>query len=117
MSATSPLSADRVVHLVQLLLPLNDNTGKPVPKAQFDEVRKTLLDRFGGLTAHTQTPATGLWTDDDQGSDTAVRDVIVTYEVMVEQLDTDWWADYRQKLETAFGQKELVIRAQRIQRL
>lgn len=104
-------------HLVQLLLPLFDSTGAPVPKASFDQVRDTLLERFGGLTAYSQAPARGLWKDEDSSADGPVKDVIVVYEVMVDTLDTAWWAAYREQLATAFGQKELVVRAQRIQML
>jgi hypothetical protein len=106
-----------VSHLVQLLLPLFDNTGAPVPKARFDEVRTTLLERFGGLTAYSQSPASGLWKDEAATTDEPVKDVIVVYEVMVDALDGPWWAGYKQQLATALGQKELVVRAQRVELL
>lgn len=98
-------------HLVQLLLPLFDRRGEPVPKAAFDEVRDALVERFGGLTAYSQAPARGLWKDDERHTDQPVKDVIVVYEVMVEELDVDWWAAYRQHLAASLGQKELVARA------
>jgi hypothetical protein len=106
-----------VTHLVQLLLPLFDNTGAPVPKARFDEVRATLLERFGGLTAYSQAPASGLWKDETANHNEPVNDVIVVYEVMVDTLDASWWAGYKQQLASAFGQKELVVRAQRVELL
>ncbi|HEY0818502.1 MAG TPA: hypothetical protein VGD46_06970 [Rhizobacter sp.] len=104
-------------HLVQLLLPLFDGAGAAVPKATFDQVRYTLLERFGGLTAYSQAPASGLWKDEDRSTDTPVKDVIVVYEVMVDELDTAWWAAYRQQLAESFGQKEMVVRALGIQLL
>ncbi|MBL0729810.1 hypothetical protein [Piscinibacter sp. HJYY11] len=104
-------------HLVQLLLPLFDGTGAAVPKAAFDDVRETLVARFGGLTAYSQSPARGLWKDEDRSTDEPVKDVIVVYEVMVEDLDPQWWAAYRQALAQSFGQKELVVRALGIQPL
>lgn len=99
-------------HLVQLLLPVFDGNGAPVPKAWFEQVRDTLVSRFGGLTAYSQAPARGLWKDDSQ--EEPVKDMIVVYEVMVDDLDADWWAAFRQELAESLGQKELVARAHRI---
>lgn len=98
------------MHLVQLLLPLFDNDGRRLPENTFRSVRDELTARFGGLTAYTRAPASGLWQDDDDGSTT--RDEIVVYEVMVDELDRAWWARYRETLERTFRQKELVVRAQ-----
>lgn len=104
-------------YLVQLLLPLFDGTGAPVAKASFDEVRETLLARFDGLTAYSQAPAHGLWKDEGRSTDEPVKDTIVVYEVMVDDLDTRWWSAYREQLAEMFGQKELVARAQAIRLL
>ncbi len=49
------------MHLVQILLPLYDNAGAPLPRALYDRVREELSRRFGGLTAFTRSPAEGLW--------------------------------------------------------
>ena len=69
---------------------------------------------FGGLTAYTRTPASGLWQEKDGGT---VHDDIIVYEVMVEDLDEDWWSSYRGELERRFSQETLVIRAQEIRLL
>jgi hypothetical protein len=45
------------------------------------------------------------------------RDDIVIYEVMVDSIDSEWWAAYRRELESRFVQEELVIRAHEIRRL
>ena len=102
------------MHLVQLLLPLRDNHGERFPQALFDEVAGELTRRFGGLTAYSRAPAAGLW--EERPGDTR-RDDVVVYEVMTESLDAPWWQDYRRGLEGRFAQDELVVRAQRIQRL
>jgi hypothetical protein len=103
------------MHLVQLLLPLFDNDGKQLPEAAFTRVRSELTERFGGLTAYTRAPASGLWQDDDTGR--TKRDDIVVYEVMVDEIDRAWWEQYREVLKTTFRQKELVVRAQSIELL
>jgi hypothetical protein len=102
------------MHLVQLLLPLKDQDGKPFPRSQYRKIRKVLTERFGGLTAYTRAPAEGLW---DQGDDEVAFDDIVVYEVMVPELDRDWWRAYREGLERDFDQEELVVRAQEMERL
>ncbi|WP_245557951.1 hypothetical protein [Deinococcus apachensis] len=95
------------MHLVQLLLPLYDNAGQPFEQVRYAPIRRTLTERFGGLTAHVRAPAAGLWKDGDQ----TVRDDVVVYEVMVEELDRDWWAGYRETLRREFRQEALVVRA------
>jgi hypothetical protein len=100
------------VHLVQILLPLYDNAGAPLPRALFDWVREELAGRFGGLTAFTRAPAEGHWRDEGD----IKRDDIVVFEVMTERLDEAFWAAYRGELERSFRQEEIVIRAQEIRR-
>lgn len=98
--------------LIQILLPLYDNHQQPLPQTEFAAVRKELTERFGGLTAYIRSPATGLW---KESSETTVRDEIVIYEVMVEQVDKNWWRFYRQDLSVRFRQEQLVIRSMAIE--
>ena len=97
------------MYLVQLLLPVYDNTGRAFPASHYTQVRDELTQRFGGLAAYTRAPAEGLWSED---GGQAARDDIVVYEVMVEQLERSWWSDFRAELERRFAQQELVVRAQ-----
>lgn len=101
-------------YLVQILLPLYDNTGQPFAQAFFDEVRHELVERFGGLTAYSRAPARGLWKD---GGDAVSRDDIVVYEVMVQGLDRAWWSQHRTRLAHRFAQDELLVRAMALERL
>lgn len=102
------------MHLVQLLLPLRDNEGNPFPREMLGDVRHTLTERFGGVTAHLRAPAAGAWKDDE--GDVA-RDDVVIVEVMDEDVDRAWWSDYRRTLESRFRQDEIVIRATAVERL
>jgi hypothetical protein len=102
------------MYLVQLLLPLQDSDGRPFGRGLFDELAEELTRSFGGVTAYTRAPATGLW---EERTGQTVRDHIVVYEVMAEKLESEWWAALRQRLEARLDQKELVVRAQEIQRL
>lgn len=102
------------MHLVQILLPLYDRTGRQFAGAFYDQVAQEVTERFGGLTAYARAPATGLW---EGRPGQATRDDIVVYEVMVERLDAQWWAAYRKVLEARFVQEELVVRALPMQRL
>lgn len=95
-------------HLVQILLPLADNDGHPFPTEMFRRVQGKLTERFGGLTAFTRAPAEGHWRDK---SDSSLRDDIVVFEVMVEEIDKAWWRDYREALEAQFSQESVLIRA------
>jgi hypothetical protein len=101
-------------YLVQLLLPVRDNHGASFPVSHYTALRDELTQRFGGVTAYTRAPAEGTWAADDHSRDT---DDIVVYEVMVDRLERHWWAACRRALEARFEQDELVIRAQRMERL
>jgi hypothetical protein len=95
-------------HLVQILLPTQMRDRTPVAPEQFARVRVELTERFGGVTAYSRSPATGLWKRDD---DEAIeRDQVIMVEVVVEVFDREWWAVYREQLETRFGQDEVHAR-------
>jgi hypothetical protein len=96
------------MQLVQILLPLYDNSGQAFGDELYVTVRGELTERFGGLTAHTRAPAQGLWTNEGQTH----RDDIVVFEVMVQQLELAWWRTYRETLEGRFRQDTIVVRAQ-----
>lgn len=92
-------------HLVQILLPV---TGVADHAAgELEAVSHELNDRYGGVTAYTRTPATGLWTSSGETD----RDTVVMVEVVVDVLDRDWWARYRQSLEARFRQDVIHVRA------
>lgn len=102
------------MHLVQILLPLSDNDGRPFVRAEYEEVRRALTERFGGVTAYVRAPAEGHWKEDERST---ASDEIVIYEVMVQGLDRGWWADYRERLREQFRQEELVVRATAVEPL
>ena len=95
-------------HLVQILLPTHMRDRTPIAPEQFAQVRAELTERFGGVTAYSRSPATGLWKRDD---DEAIeRDQVIMVEVVVDVFDREWWAGYREQLETRFGQEEVHAR-------
>ena len=101
-------------HLVQVLLPLCARDGSPVAAERFAEVRAELTERFGGVTAYTRNPATGLWKRSDADVE---RDQVIMIEVVVDVFDREWWSQYRQRLEQRFDQEEIHARAIAIERL
>lgn len=48
------------MHVVQMLLPLYDNDGRPFPDTEMAAIREDLVAHFGGVTA-TRTPSEGVW--------------------------------------------------------
>ena len=101
------------MRLIEILLPVRDNDGVAFGREPYDAVRRELTDAFGGVTAHLRAPAAGLW---DEG-DGVVRDDIVIFEVMVDEVDAGWWRDYRESLEHRFRQDEIVIRVLPMERI
>ena len=101
------------MHVVEIFLPLKRNDGSRQPRELFGKVRAELVDRFGGLTAFTRSPAEGLWEDGDD----VEQDEIVIFEVMADQLEREWWSEFRGRLELMFEQDEVVVRASPAERL
>jgi hypothetical protein len=101
------------MYLVQILLPLADNAGRPFEGAAFGKVRAELADRFGGITSYARAPAEGVWKEGGHKS----HDDIIVFEVMARELDHRWWEDYRAELERRFQQETVVIRALRVEML
>ena len=96
------------MYLISFLLPTFDNDNHHIARDEFDRVRRELTDHFGGVTAFMQSPATGLWADEEG----VVRhDELVSFEVMTDNLDRAWWRDYREQLGKRFRQQQIVMRA------
>lgn len=102
------------MYLIELLLPLYDNRRQPFGQPAFDRVRDELAEQFGGVTAFRRSPAEGVWKED---AEEVSRDEIITYQVMTDELDRPWWAQYRAELERRFRQKELIVRAIKVEQL
>jgi hypothetical protein len=95
-------------HLIQILLPTHTRDGALVAPEQFARVRVELTERFGGVTAYSRSPATGLWKNEDEAIE---RDQVIMVEVVVDVFDRDWWIAYREQLEARFDQEEVHARA------
>jgi hypothetical protein len=102
------------MHLVQILLPVSGNEGDDILPEAYPRIREELVERFGGLTAFLQSPAEGLWKQDNRRTG---RDDIVMVEVMVETVERAWWKGYRQRLQELLRQESIVIRAVPMERL
>ena len=92
--------------LIEIFLPLTDNKGRKLDKNLYAETRRELVERFGGLTAYSRSPARGFWKEKGR----TTRDEIVVFEVMTKRLERGWWRDYRRTLEKRFKQEEIVVR-------
>jgi hypothetical protein len=95
-------------HLLQILLPITARDGTPLPSEMFARVRVELTEKFGGVTAYSRSPATGLWKREDEAIE---RDQVIMIEVVVDSFDREWWIAYREQLEQRFGQEEVHARA------
>jgi hypothetical protein len=102
------------MYLIQLLLPLHDNDNQAFPSEYFDVVRRTLTERFGGVTAFLRSPAVGLW---KEGEEELKHDEVVMFEVITREPDRDWWTGYRIELQNKFSQDELHVWASNITKL
>ncbi|HYI41001.1 MAG TPA: hypothetical protein VE053_11860 [Allosphingosinicella sp.] len=96
------------MHLIEILIPLSDDAGRPFAAELHSAVRGELIERFGAVAAFTRSPAEGLW---EAGGGGPRRDEILIFEVMADWLDRGWWRNYRTELERRFRQDEIVVRA------
>ena len=102
------------MHLIHLLLPLHDNHNRHFEPRQFQTVRTELTEKFGGITAFVRSPAVGLWKEDDESIS---RDEVIMFEIVSDQLNENWWREYRAKLEAMFRQDEILIWAAEVTKL
>jgi len=93
--------------VVQIYLPLEMPDGSAVPASVFERTKAELTDHFGGVTAFLQSPADGAWKP-SEGE--AVHDRIAIFEVMVRDVDTVWWREYRDRLEDELDQEQILVR-------
>jgi hypothetical protein len=100
--------------LLQILLPLYDQSGKPFASSIYEQVKSELTIRFGGLTAYTRSPASGTWKKDGEP---IVKDEIYVYEVMTQEVDQQFWKTYKNNLQQLFEQNELIVRVSEIELL
>ena len=99
------------MHLVRFYLPLRDNTGEAFPAKMLADVSAELSGRFGGVTAHLLSPASGLWRD---GGDMHADDVVI-FEVFTQKVDRGWWTAYRERLAQDFRQKSILMLLQPVE--
>lgn len=101
------------MYLVELFLPLTANENFEIEDGTFHEIQCELVDKFGGLTMYSRAPARGLY----RTKEGVEQDDVVVIEVMTETLDTEWWGEYRKRLENRLHQEEVLIRAREVTKL
>jgi hypothetical protein len=102
------------MYLFQILLPLYGNDGRRIARTTFQSAAEELARDFGGLTAYFRAPARGLWR---QRGGRLKRDDIVVYEVTAKALQRRAWQARRSRLQRAFRQEQIVVRAVRLQQI
>lgn len=98
--------------LFQILLPIYDNEGQPLPDEMYKSIKLKLTERFGGLTAYSRAPATGLWKDGDKELNV---DKVIIYEVIADEYDKKFWKSFKEILKAQFKQKDMIIRCTAIE--
>jgi hypothetical protein len=97
--------------LARLYLPLRDNQGEAFPPLMFRAVEEELSRRFGGVTAHLESPANGLWRENGKMH----ADEVVIFEILLDEADRTWWTTYRERLERDFRQKRILLLLQPVE--
>lgn len=95
------------------LLPLTYPNGDVVPEALLELIEAELCEVFGGVANDARGSARGLSKKGHQ----LRMDSMVVLEVMTQELDKDWWKEFRHRTQTLFRQNELDMRAIAMERL
>lgn len=98
--------------LFQILLPLYDNEGEPFSNDLYKAIKVELTERFGGLTAYSRSPASGLWKN---GEDEVTVDKVIVYEVIADDVEKKFWKSFKEILKAQFKQEDIVIRCTNIE--
>ncbi|MEK6690069.1 MAG: hypothetical protein AABY78_02060 [Nitrospirota bacterium] len=90
-----------------IYLPLRYNDDREIEPSKFDQTRKELIDRFGGLSVLPSQGATieGWWRFKEE----IVRDEIRIFRVFTGSEDDDFWKKYKTILKDRFQQEEIFI--------
>jgi|SRR5688572_16998614 len=107
IAAGMKIANGRRMQLVQIFLPLYDNRKQRFDRSLYDDLRILLKEQFGGITFYRNAPAEGLW-EDETGK--TKFDELVIAEVMIGEVDKEWWQQFKQRLEKIFKQEEILIR-------
>jgi len=102
------------MYLIQIFLPLYDNNKQPFDKNLYNEIQDQIKEKFGGVTLYRHAPAQGLWEDENGNTN---YDELITAEVMTEDLNQEWWQQYKHQLEQIFKQEEILIRVSKFEKL
>lgn len=94
------------MNVIEVFLPLDTGPDLPISLEAIEGLVAGLADRFGGATAFTREPADGLW----KTRTSMQRDRIIIVEVVVDEVDQDFWQAYKRRLEQEFAQDEVMIR-------
>jgi|SRR3569623_289019 len=97
------------MYLIEIFIP---NTGRA--KDRLVLLRALLIQKFGGVTVYSRTPAQGA---ELEPGNQVVEDEIIILEVMTASLDHAWWKGLRHELECDLHQNEILIRASDVQQL
>ena len=93
------------MYLLQLLLPAGQTNADTA--VLLNQTQSELMARFGGVTAYLQTPAKGQWAD---ATGATTEDRVFLVEVVVAEIDTEWWRSYAHCLAQRFAQDVMHIR-------
>ena len=87
---------------MQLLLPV-----KASYEQRLAETRQELVARYEGITAYLRSPARGAWVAPGGHEE---QDDVIMVEVVVHDLDRDWWRQYGRSLAARFDEHTIHIR-------
>ncbi len=96
------------MHLIQIFLPLYDNNKQPFDPSLYEKLRTGLKEEFGGVSFFRNAPVEGLWKDETGKTN---YDELIIAEVMISELNKDWWQQFKERLEQLFKQEEILIRS------
>jgi hypothetical protein len=96
----------------ELLLPLYDNAGQPIPPQHLLDVRVQLMERYGACRTQPSAPHLGWWQDPDMDREPAVYEdwaLMFTVDTNRTADEVSWFADLKPRLLDTFQQLEIYL--------
>lgn len=103
---SKPVAASQS-YLVQLSLPLVNGAGKAFPQELFREVERDLTAQFSDTAVFTRAP---LAVPSKGNSTVTPAEASITYEVTIQQVDQEWWREYRRVLHKRFREHPIDVK-------
>lgn len=101
------------MHLVEVFLPTGYPNGDLIPQSIFDLIEGELREKFDGVVVYARKSARTL----SRSHARQMEESLLVIEIVTDDLDKEWWKEFRHRTQALFHHDDLLIRATITERL